>query len=220
MSALAFSGSASSGGAKLLIASTAMLLLLLLYTILLADNITAVMAIGYLACLLGIFLGWSKLAEPKYSLLCDAEGVRYQHRCGSWFLPWSAFSYCAMVNIDGRTLTYIGFKVTDMDALLQQIPVRLAVKIINEQRPLYFEAIRQSCRNGQCATELLREKDQFKTSKAVYDGVKAAFAQRMLRLSEATGLDLMVPVNVSLEQAESWCKAINKHRLVQLQALN
>ena len=79
---------------------------------------TAILAIAYIAALLGLFLGWAKLAEPKYSLVCDAEGVRYQHRSGSWCLPWSAFSYCAVPSIDGKSLAYIGFKVTNIDALL------------------------------------------------------------------------------------------------------
>lgn len=220
MSALAFSGSASSGGARLLIASAVLLLGLLLYTAFWAQQFTAILAIAYIAALLGLFLGWAKLAEPKYSLVCDADGVRYQHRSGSWCLPWSAFSYCAVPSIEGKSLAYIGFKVTNIDALLANIPVRLAVKIMTEQRPLYLEAVRQSCGSGQCATELLREKDSYKTSVAVYDGVKAVFAQRMLRLAAATGLELMVPVNVAPEQAESWCRAINKQRLAQLQDPN
>lgn len=220
MSALAFSGSASSGGARLLLGSLLSLILLLLYTALLADTFSALLAIAYIAALLGLFLGWAKLAEPKYSLVCNPEGIRYQHRQGSWCLPWSAFSYCAVPSIEGRELAYIGFKVTDVDAVLQTMPVRLAVKIMTEQRALYLEAIRQTCSDGQCATELLREKDQFKTRNAIYDGVKAVFAQRMLRLSEATGLELMVPVNVTPDLAHQWCQAINKQRLVALTDAN
>lgn len=216
MSALAFSGSASSGGARLLLGSALGLVLLLLYTVLLADNFSALLAIGYIAALLGLFLGWAKLAEPKYSLVCEAEGVRYQHRQGSWCLPWSAFSYCAVPSIEGRELAYIGFKVTDIDAILNGMPVRLAVKIMTEQRAAYLEAVRQSCASGQCATELLREKDQFRTRNKEYDGVKAIFAQRMSRLADVTGLELMVPVNVPPEQARQWCQAINKQRLTVL----
>lgn len=220
MSSLAFSGSASSGGARLLLASITSLILLLLYTALLADNFSGMLAIAYIAALLGIFLGWAKLAEPKYSLVCEPEGVRYCHRQGSWCLAWSAFSYCAVPSIEGRELAYIGFKVTNLDALLSGMPVRLAVKIMTEQRALYLEAVRQSCASGQCATELLREKDQFKTRDAIYHGVKAVFAQRMLRLSEATGLELMVPVNVTPDLAQEWCQAINKQRLAMLRDAN
>lgn len=209
----AFSGSASQGGARLLLASVGFLLILLVYTAFLAEQFSAFLAVLYVAGLLGLFIGWAKLAEPRHSIVCIAEGVRYQHRAGSWLLPWSAFNYCAVPSIDGQELAYIGFKVTNFDELLKSLPVRLAVKIMTEQRPLYFEAIRQTCDTGQCATEMLKEKDTFTTAQQHYDGVKAVFAQRMQRLAAATGFELMVPINVDANQAQEWCRNINQQRL-------
>lgn len=209
----AYSGSASQGGARLLLASLSILLVLFLYTALLAEQFSALLAIAYIASFMGIFIGWAKLAEPRHSIVCVNEGVRYQHRAGHWVLPWSAFNYCAVPSIDGQELAFIGFKVTNFDALLQNLPVRLAVKIMTEQRPLYFEAIRQTCHTGQCATELLKEKDTFDTARHRYDGVKAAFAHRMQRLAAATGFELMIPVNVNADLAQDWCRNINQQRL-------
>jgi len=217
---LTFSGSASSGGAYLLLSSVGGFALLLLYTAFIAESFSWLLAIAYIASFMGLFIGWAKLAEPKYSLVCDAIGVHYHHRVGSWFLPWQAFQYSAVPSIDGNDLAFIGFKVVDYDAVLTQIPLRLAVRIMTEQRPLFMEAIKQSCQTGQCASELLREKDVFKTSKQDYAGVKAIFAHRMQRLGTVSGFELMVPVNAKTQEAQQWCQQINKLRLSQLHPAN
>lgn len=219
MTMQAFSGSASRGGARLIITSGVVFILLVFYTLGFATNFSAILAIAYIASAMGLFIGWAKLAEPPLSLLCESQGIRYQHRVGSLLLPWSAFSFCAVPSIEGKQLAFIGFKITNYDLLLQGLPVRLAVRMMTEQRALYLEAVRQSCSSGQCASDLLREKDSFKTQSGQYSGVKAIFAQRMQRLAQASGFELLVPVNVGAEQAEQWCRDINKNRLQQLQQL-
>ncbi|CAM5192011.1 DUF2982 domain-containing protein [Alishewanella longhuensis] len=216
MNKLTFSGSASSGGARLLLASLALLVILLLYTIIFAETFGWLLAIAYIGCLMAAFIGWAKLAEPRFSLVCDDEGVHYHHRTGSWLLPWHAFSYSAVPSFDGQDLAFIGFKITNYDVILQQIPLRLAVRIMTEQRPLYFEAIKQGCAGGQCATELLSEKDRFATAQHQYDGVKAIFAQRMQKLSELCGFELLVPVNAGTANVHNWCQQINRLRITQL----
>lgn len=216
MDKLTFSGSASSGGARLLIGSLSGFLLLILYTVLFAETFSWLLAIAYICCFMGSFIGWAKLAEPRYSLVCDEFGVHYHHRTGSWRLPWQAFSYSAVPNLGGEALAFIGFKVTDYDVILQNIPLRLAVRIMTEQRPLYFEAIKQSCKSGQCATDLLSEKDSFNTGQQHYDGVKAIFAQRMHQFGSACGFELFVPVNADSVTAQQWCQQINRLRLAHL----
>ena len=217
MNKLTFAGSASSGGARLLLASLLVLLLLVFYTVVFADTFSWLLAIAYLGSFMAAFIGWAKLAEPRFSLVCDDEGVHYHHRTGSWLLPWHAFSYSAVPSVAGADLAFIGFKVTNYDIILQQIPLRLAVRIMTEQRPLYFEAIKQGCATGQCATELLSEKDRFVTSLHQYHGVKAIFAQRMQKLNELCGFELLVPINTNTADAHNWCQQINRLRLIQLQ---
>ncbi|GHG63911.1 hypothetical protein GCM10010919_10050 [Alishewanella longhuensis] len=216
MNKLTFSGSASSGGARLLLTSLAVLVILLLYTIIFAETFGWLLAIAYISCFMAAFIGWAKLAEPRFSLVCDDDGVHYHHRTGSWLLPWHAFTYSAVPNFAGQDLAFIGFKITQFDVILQNIPLRLAVRIMTEQRPLYFEAIKQGCAGGQCATELLKEKDRFATAQFQYDGVKAIFAQRMQRLGELCGFELLVPINTKTADAHDWCQQINRLRLTQL----
>lgn len=217
---LAFSGSASRGGAKTLLTSAALLVILLGYTVFFAENVSAWLAILYVGSLMGGFIGWAKLAEPRYSLECDEQGVHYHHRSGRWLLPWHAFNYCAVPSIDGNELAFIGFKVTHYDAILSSIPARLAVRIMTEQRPVYFEAIKQGCTTGECASALLAEKDYFKTAQYEYHGIRAIFARRMQLMGTVSGFELLVPINTSATEAATWCQQINKLRLAQLMSHN
>ncbi|GAB2932379.1 DUF2982 domain-containing protein [Rheinheimera gaetbuli] len=202
----------SKGGAKLLLASSATMLILVLIASAL-DQISWWFALLIVACVLGIFAGWAKLAEPKFFLQFDDDGVRFFHRLGSWHLPWQCFLYSGVPQLNEQSMAFIAFKVTDYDALLKHIPLRLAVKLMTEQRPLYMEAVRLGCAQGQCATELLSEKDYFDTAKQRYHGVTAAFAWRMQRLASATGFDIFVPVSFADADAQQLCRQINQYRL-------
>src|SRR5690606_28463658 len=128
---------------------------------------------------LGIFAGWAKLAEPQYFLQTNQTGITYSHRLGCWWLSWQGFLYSGVAHNQQQALGYIGFKVTDVDAFLQQLPLRLAVRLMTEQRALYVEAVRQQCDSGQCISDLMAETDAFVTAKQRYTGIKAAFAYRM-----------------------------------------
>ena len=204
--------SSSRGGARLLLASAAALLLLVLVNLLFAQT-------GWwfwvlcVVCLLGLFAGWAKLAEPEFFLQFDDSGVRYFHRLGSWHLPWHSFLFSGVPELNQQSMAYIAFKLTDYDALLQSLPRRLAVKLMTEQRAIYLEAVRQGCAQGQCASELLAEKDYFDTKTQRYTGIAAAFSWRMQRLLAATGFDLFIEVNLNEVEAQQLCRQINQYRL-------
>lgn len=209
-------GAASRGGAAVLLASLGLLLLLLI-SLFWVEQLVLWQALALVLVGLGIFAGWAKLAEPQFYLQYDMQGVRYLHRHGSWILPWHAFLYTGVPQYNGQALGYLGFKVTDYDSFLQQLPLRLAVRIMTEQRALYIEAVRQGCTSGQCATELLTEHGQFDTATQRYTGIKAAFASRMAQLTAQTGFGLFVPVSLTPEQTQQLCLQINQARLQLIQ---
>tara|TARA_R110002126_G_scaffold43475_21_gene124613 strand:- start:4524 stop:5138 length:615 start_codon:yes stop_codon:yes gene_type:complete len=200
-----------------MIAGAGALLGLLLYTVLFAGQFDLWLAIAYLAALMAIFLGFAKLAEPRHFLKCDEQGVHYFHRYGSWLLPWHSFQFCAVPELEQQELSFIGFKVTDYDVVLQPLRLRLAVRLMTEQRPLFMSAVKQSCAGGQCASELLAEKDTFNSGQQRYTGIKAVFAQRMQRLAQASGFDLFVSSSLSAEQTRALCQQINQLRLQMIQ---
>lgn len=204
---------ATRGGARLLIASIVGFLALTLFCVLQAESRTTVVVLLFGICLASAFWGWAKLAEPLYFLECDEAGIHYHHRTGSWLLPWQAFLYCAIPQFEQRNMAFIAFKVTDVSAFLDNLPQRLAVRIMTEQRPLFFAAVREGCRSGQCASDLLVEKDIFMVNQQQYTGIKAVFAQRMQRLATATGYDVFIPVSLDEAVTEQLCRKINQLRL-------
>jgi hypothetical protein len=209
-------GTASRGGARLMLGSAAALLALLV-ALLWVDQLQLWHGLALVMAGLGLFAGWAKLAEPEFFLQYDAQGVCYQHRHGRWLLPWHSFLYSGIPQYNQQGLAYIGFKVTDYDSFLQQLPLRLAVRIMTEQRALYIEAVRQGCKSGQCASELLAESGRFCTANQQYSGIKAAFAHRMQQLSAQTGFDLFVPIELDEQQSQQLCLQINQARLQLIQ---
>lgn len=205
-------GSSSRGGAALILSSAGFLLLLLL-SLLWTEQVELLHALAFVMALLGIFAGWAKLSEPRYYLQLDGDGIRYFHRRGSWLLPWHCMLYSGVPQSGQTSLSYIAFKLTDYDAFLQQLPLRLAVRIMTEQRALYLEAIRQSCSSGGCASELLAESNKFSTRHTEYNGIKAAFGYRMQRLADSIGFEVYVPVSLTQDDAEQLCREINQTRL-------
>ncbi len=203
---------ASKGGAKLLLGSSVVMLLLCMGTVGL-EQLSWWYAVLLIGCAMGIFAGWAKLAEPKYFLQFDDEGVRFFHRLGSWHLPWQSFLYSGIPQLNGQNMAFIAFKLNDYDTLLKNLPLRLAVRLMTEQRPLYLEAVRLGCAQGQCATELLSEKEHFDTATQRFHGITAAFGWRMQRLAAATGFEVFVPVSLSDAETQQLCRQINQCRL-------
>ncbi|MDP5148580.1 DUF2982 domain-containing protein [Rheinheimera baltica] len=205
-------GAASRGGASLMLGSSVVMLLFIL-SLILVEQMQPWQGLVFVGAGLGMFAGWAKLSEPEYFLQFDSDGVRYQHRRGSWLLPWDSFLYSGIPQFNQQSLGFIGFNVTDYDGFLQHLPLRLAVRIMTEQRALYIEAVRQGCAGGQCASEMLAEVANFSTKHMQYNGIKAAFAHRMQRLSNATGFDVFIPVSFNETEAQQLCRQINQTRL-------
>ncbi|MBZ9611965.1 DUF2982 domain-containing protein [Rheinheimera maricola] len=212
MKPIQLEGSSSRGGAAVLLCSSTILVTLLL-SLIWIDQVSLLHALAFVLALLGIFAGWAKLSEPRYFLQLDSDGIRYFHRRGSWLLSWHCLQYSGVPQSGQTTLSYIAFKLGNYDAFLQQLPLRLAVRIMTEQRALYLEAVRQGCSMGGCASELLTETDKFSTRSTDYNGIKAAFGWRMQRLADTFGYELYVPVSSTQKHAEQLCREINQARL-------
>lgn len=202
----------SRGGAAMIICST-MLLVVLALGLFFLPQLELWYALLMLGAVMGIVVGWARLAEPVFFLQYDQHGIRYQHRLGSWMLPWSCLFYSGVPSLNEQPIAYIGFRLTSYEPFLQTLPLRLAVRIMTEQRALYLEAVRRACVSGQCASELLNDSAHFTAGHTVFKGIKAAFGRRMQHLLQATGYDLLIPVQMSAEQAQQLCLQINQSRL-------
>lgn len=206
------------GGIPLLLSSAVMFLLFILLLALWPDLTSSQgWVLLFLLLFAGLFLGYAKVTEPFYAIELCAQGVQYHHRRGSWMLPWHAFRYARVAELTGKgELGYVGFKVTDYDSFLQQLPLRLAVKLLMEQRHLLLAALASDCPDGTCASSMLAQHTEFKTSKAYYHGVRAMFAGRMQVLSVLLGAELFIPTTVLPVDAAEFCRTVNKSRLIYL----
>ncbi|MBA6328842.1 DUF2982 domain-containing protein [Colwellia sp. MB02u-6] len=99
-----------------------------------------------LACLVTIFIGLLKLAEPTYSLILTAETLTFHHRHGRWQLNWQQIRnlHCVSntVGINREELNYVGIKLSSIDSIADNISLRLANRMIHEQKPLIHYCIK------------------------------------------------------------------------------
>lgn len=162
---------------------------------------------GLLAGLMMIFIGSLKLVEPHVSLSLCHDCLQYHHKYGGWILKWRNIQRIDQPRIhlgwDLVPLPYIGLKIKDYDDFLTLITPRLAVRLLTEQRSVLLQALRneqQDCPSGTCGGALLGEglleESRFRSSSGQrYEGVIAMLANRMTRLRELLGYDLLVPDN-------------------------
>jgi hypothetical protein len=100
-----------------------------------------------LACLVAIFIGLLKLAEPSYSLIVVPETLTFHHRHGRWQFNWQQIrnihSVTNTVGITREELNYVGIKLNSIDTIAKSISLRLANRMIHEQKPLIHYCIKQ-----------------------------------------------------------------------------
>lgn len=160
-----------------------------------------------LAGLMTILVGAVKLGEPHISLTLCRDCLQYHHKYGGWLLKWGNIQRIDQPHIhfgwDLVPLPYIGFKIKDYDAFLMLITPRLAVHLLTEQRSVLLQAMQSEqpeCLDGSCGSgllggELLEESRFCSPSGQRYEGVIAMLGNRMNRLRELLGYDLLVPDN-------------------------
>lgn len=149
------------------------------------------------AGIVGLVMGWFKIREPNHSLEITPKGIRYIHRNGEWWLDWENVQRIdaprVTRGIELRDLEVVGFRLKNVEPLVDSISPRLATNILMEQRPLLLQNQDEKCVTGNCAGADLLEDDQFKLPGGrQLRGVQAMFAHRMSRLRERLGYDLFI----------------------------
>ena len=180
--------------------------------------------IGLLAGLMMTLIGVLKLREPHLSLSLCHDCLQYHHKYGGWILKWRNIQRIDQPRIhlgwDLVALPYIGLKIKDYDDFLTLITPRLAVRLLTEQRAVLLQAInseRPECLSGGCGANLLGEglleESRFRSpSGQRYEGVIAMLGNRMVRLRDLLGYDLLVPDN-SLDRAPAeFIRLLNQYR--------
>ncbi len=143
-----------------------------------------------------IFIGLMKKLEPKESLTLTPATIYYHHRYGHWQLPWSAIRRTDRIRVlqglDHREFPYFGIQLNDLDELINTISLRLANRLIHEQRGLLIAAVQSGLMTMEQAT-INFEPYQFKGQ--TIKGPKAAFLYQVDALKQAYGYHLFIPFN-------------------------
>ena len=211
-----FRGRSGQGGGVLLL-SSALVFMVLSLLLAVSPELTSMQGwvLLFLLLLLAIFVGYSKMTEPFYAVELNAQGVCYHHRRGSWLLPWQAFSFARVPSLDDvGELNFVGFKVTRYDEFLAHLPLRLAVRLLIEQRHLFIAALRQNCPTGTCPSTMMLETADFYLGAKRYHGVLAMFAYRMQHLSRLLDADLLIPADSLPVPPAEFCRMVNQSRLI------
>ncbi len=158
--------------------------------------------------LVGFILAWVKIREPEFSFFLTRHAIQYRHRFGIWQLDWHNIQRVDIPTINQaghvKKLDMIGIKIKDYSDFLETVSPRLMSNILMEQRPLLLQGDNpdDNCHNGHCYGQDLLENDQYKDSSGkLYTGIKAMFANRMIKLRQRLGYDIFV-AGAELDRSE------------------
>lgn len=152
-------------------------------------------AIALLAVVALALLATAALLPRPPALVLTQHELTFIHPYGQLHLPWAAIQRLDQVRL-GITngyhpLPYIGFRLKEPGPLLDNLSLRLAARLLVEQRDLLFYAEQE----GASDARLEWESDRLRlTDGQEYDGVIAMFGHRMARLRQHLGFDLFLPL--------------------------
>jgi len=188
----------------------------------LSDTPIAPAAFGllFIASAVLIFLGSAKFFEPTCSLLITPTFIRHYHRRGEWQINWDNVVRFDIPRVhrglELEELPYIGFRLNDIEPLLEQITTRFAVYLLSEQRHLLIVALRHERPDLRDYSPYFEIPDRFQAeSGTLYKGVQAMFATRCGHFRELLGYDLFIPASAldrSPDDFLRWLKQLQSTR--------
>lgn len=151
-------------------------------------------------CCVGVLIGIYKIMEPLFAFELDQTGMIYNHQKGELKVRWQQILRVDVptitIGIEQRELPYVGLKLNDPEAIVDQISLRLISHLILEQKNLLAQAMQNNCSTGQCNAEALLETAHFHTKQGrVFKGLQAMMAHRMKIMREELGYDLLFPAS-------------------------
>ncbi|PHR63574.1 DUF2982 domain-containing protein [Pseudidiomarina marina] len=163
-----------------------------------APIITAAYGLLFIASALLIFLGSAKVFEPPVSMTITPKEITYLHRRGRWQIQWNNILRFDIPRLhrglELEQMPYIGFRLHDIEPIIQTITPRLAVYLLSEQRHLLVAALRHERPELREYSPYFEVPDRYQSASGIeYRGVQAMFAVRCEHFRELLGYDLFVP---------------------------
>ncbi|REL26864.1 DUF2982 domain-containing protein [Thalassotalea euphylliae] len=170
-----------------------------------------VIALLLLASLVTFFIGFAKRLEPEHSFSITPQGITFQHKYGSWKLPWSDILRFEQLNVqvglDRRPLPYIGVRLGSCDNLINSITPRLASRLPHEQRPLLTMAITQSLLTIEQAQINF---SPYKHNDKLIKGPIALYMHHTQALSTAYGYHIYLPLSALDRSADDFIQLLKQ----------
>lgn len=150
-----------------------------------------------LACLVTIFIGLLKLAEPSYSLILAPDTITFYHRHGRWQFHWQQLrnihSVTNTVGITRDELNYVGIKLISIETIAKHVSLRLANRMIHEQKPLIHYCIKHQLLTFDQG--VLNFEPYILANGKVIKGPLAAFLHHSEVLNQALGAHIFISAN-------------------------
>ena len=150
-----------------------------------------------LACLVTIFIGLLKLAEPSYSLILAPDTITFYHRHGRWQFHWQQLrnihSVTNTVGITRDELNYVGIKLISIETIAKHVSLRLANRMIHEQKPLIHYCIKHQLLTFDQG--VLNFEPYILANGEVIKGPLAAFLHHSDMLNHALGAHIFISAN-------------------------
>ncbi|MDA8622038.1 DUF2982 domain-containing protein [Psychrosphaera sp.] len=179
------------------------------------ENITPLfIVLLYLAVFILFIVGEFVANEPEHSLIIDSQGLTFIHRRGRYFIPWNNVQRIDIPTTfqfpNTKKLNYIGIKLKRPREHYESVPLKLASRILIEQRELQGLVAKQACSGGSC--DLGDVADQiYWTSDDGHnlDGLIAMYASRSDNLAKYLGFQVFISSEAFLEDIDIVLKKVS-----------
>jgi hypothetical protein len=175
--------------------------LLLLITILSAQYFWQMFRLSHifmiLLSLVIILIGVVKLFEPAVSLYLTPSKIIFNHRYGHWHLTWQDIQNINLVSevvgLQREELPYVGIRLVHIDRVAKNISVRLANRLIHQQKGLIVYSVLHQLMTIEQA-QINFEPFSLPNGEVI-KGPIAAFLHQTEQLSHAFGYHLFLPAD-------------------------
>jgi len=150
-----------------------------------------------LLSLIIILIGMVKLFEPSVSLYLTPEKIIFNHRYGHWHLTWKDIKNINLVSetvgLQREELPYVGLRLVHIDRVAKNISVRLANRLIHQQKGLIvYSVLHQLMTTEQAQINF----EPFSLPNGeIIKGPVAVFLHQSEQLSRALGYHLFLPAD-------------------------
>ena len=134
---------------------------------------------------------------PEVAITCCESELTFHHKHGN-----IKISYENIVRVDvpstyhpqlRQRLSYVGIKLRDPEKLYEALPLRLASRLLLEQKDLQISAGKEHCSTGRCDIDTLVDQIEWRSpSGIIYTGVIGMFANRSEVLNRELGFHFYI----------------------------